>query len=114
MTTQQEFDRELAERMGGFFADPLGFVMFTFPWGKKGTPLENLPDGPDEWTRRMFLALAEHVNENRLLKDLGQQLEVWQSAVASGHGIGKSATVSWIILWLMSTRVDCRGFVTAA
>jgi hypothetical protein len=113
MTTQQEFDRELAERMGGFFADPLGFVMFTFPWGKKGTPLENFPDGPDLWTRKMFAALAEHVSANLLLKDLGQQLEVWQSAVASGHGIGKSATVSWLILWLMSTRVDCRGFVTA-
>ena len=108
-----EFDKELARHMGQFFNDPLGFVMFSFPWGKKGTPLEHFPDGPDEWTRKMFAALAEHVNGNMLLRDLGEHLDVWQSAVASGHGIGKSATVAWLILWLMSTRVDCRGWVTA-
>jgi hypothetical protein len=111
--TPFEFDKQLAQEIGGFYADPLGFVMFAFPWGKKGTPLENFPDGPDQWTRRLFVALAEHITENLLLADLGQQLEVWQSAIASGHGIGKSATVAWLILWLMSTRIDCRGFVTA-
>jgi hypothetical protein len=111
--TPAEFDKVLAQEIGKFYADPLGFVMFAFPWGKKGTPLENFPDGPDEWSRRLFAALAKHVTNNMDLKDLGQQLEVWQSAVASGHGIGKSATVAWLILWLMSTRIDCRGFVTA-
>ena len=34
-------------------------------------------------------------------------------AVASGHGIGKSALTAWIVLWLMSTRPDARGTVTA-
>ena len=34
-------------------------------------------------------------------------------AVASGHGIGKSALTAWIVLWLMSTRPDSRGTVTA-
>ena len=34
-------------------------------------------------------------------------------AVASGHGIGKSALVAWIILWAMSTLRDTRGVVTA-
>jgi len=33
--------------------------------------------------------------------------------VASGHGIGKSALTAWIVLWLMSTRPDSRGTVTA-
>src|SRR6266851_8019765 len=32
-------------------------------------------------------------------------------AVASGHGIGKSALTAWIVLWLMSTRPDSRGTV---
>jgi hypothetical protein len=111
--TPLEFDRALAEQMGRFYNDPLGFVMFAFPWGKKGTELENFPDGPDQWTRALFAGLAEHVTSNMLLRDLGENLEIWQSAVASGHGIGKSATVAWIILWLMSTRVNCRGIVTA-
>jgi hypothetical protein len=34
-------------------------------------------------------------------------------AVASGHGIGKSALVAWIILWAMSTLHDSRGMVSA-
>jgi len=30
----------------GFFADPLGFVMYVYPWG--GSGLEG-QDGPDRW-----------------------------------------------------------------
>jgi len=36
-----------------------------------------------------------------------------QIAIASGHDIGKSALVAWLILWAMSTFEDCRGVVTA-
>ena len=39
--------------------------------------------------------------------------EAVRLAVASGHGIGKSALVSWIILWALSTLPDTRGVVTA-
>ena len=35
------------------------------------------------------------------------------AAVASGHGVGKSALVAWIILWALSTLPDTRGVVTA-
>jgi len=34
-------------------------------------------------------------------------------AVASGHGIGKSALVAWLVLWALATREDARGVVTA-
>ena len=34
-------------------------------------------------------------------------------AVTSGHGVGKSALVSWIIIWAISTCPDTRGVVTA-
>jgi hypothetical protein len=34
-------------------------------------------------------------------------------AIASGHGIGKSALVAWIILLAMSTLRDSRGVVSA-
>ncbi|MGZ5905641.1 MAG: terminase, partial [Reyranella sp.] len=39
--------------------------------------------------------------------------EAVRMAVASGHGIGKSALVAWIILWALSTVSDTRGIVTA-
>jgi hypothetical protein len=39
--------------------------------------------------------------------------EAVQIAVASGHGVGKSCLVAWIILWAISTFEDTRGVVTA-
>jgi hypothetical protein len=39
--------------------------------------------------------------------------EAVRMAVASGHGIGKSALVAWVILWALSTMSDTRGIVTA-
>jgi hypothetical protein len=35
-------------------------------------------------------------------------------AVASGHGVGKTALVSWLVLWAISTCTDCRGILTAS
>ena len=56
-----------------------------------------------------------------MLTEIGDKLkagrinlsEAIQIAIASGHGIGKSALVSWIILWAISTHADTKGVVTA-
>jgi hypothetical protein len=111
--TPQEFDRELARHIGTFYADPLGFVMFCWPWGKKGTPLEQFPDGPDAWHRQHWEAMGRHIKHNLLRKDLGEDMAPWFSAVASGHGVGKSFEMAVTMHFLMSTRVDFRGIATA-
>jgi hypothetical protein len=36
-----------------------------------------------------------------------------QYAIKSGHGVGKSALVSWLVWWAIATAVDTRGRVTA-
>jgi hypothetical protein len=41
---------------------------------------------------------------------VGQAIRV---AVASGHGVGKSALVAWLILWCMATHENTRIVVTA-
>lgn len=94
---------ELAE-LAAFFAtfthDPLGFVLGAFPWG------EGELEGkyPQQW-------------QQELLKEVGLGLktvgQVIQEAISSGHGIGKSALVSWLIIWAMATFEDCKGVVTA-
>jgi hypothetical protein len=93
----------LIEMIGEFVGDALGFVRFVFPWGEPGSPLEH-EDGPDEWQAMILEALSEGT--------LTPQ-EALRLAVASGHGIGKTALVAWIILWFMSTRPQCAGVVTA-
>ena len=47
-------EQRLLTDVFGFFDDPLSFVLYAFPWGVKGTLLEDFPEGPDEWHLEMF------------------------------------------------------------
>ena len=93
---------DLIVELAAYSSDPYGFVLFAFPWGEVGE-LE-LFTGPQDW-------------QIRVLRDLGDGLltveEAIQIARTSGHGIGKSALVAWIILWAISTFEDTKGVVTA-
>lgn len=93
---------DLVEFLAGFSDDPLGFVYAAFPWGEVGELSEF--SGPQEW-------------QCQVLRDLGDGLlsieEAIQIARTSGHGVGKSALVAWIILWAISTFEDTKGVVTA-
>lgn len=90
----------LVEFIAQFTHDPVGFVWAAYPWGEG----ELKGKQPDTW-------------QINLLSDIKNGLktpsEVIQEAIASGHGIGKSALVCWIIDWAMATYEDCRGVVTA-
>jgi hypothetical protein len=98
----RDYEAELVEEVAGFTKDPLGFVMYAFPWGEPGELRDK--DGPDAWQRE-------------LLEDVGEGLlsieQAIQQATASGHGVGKSALVAWLLLWAISTFEDTRGVVTA-
>lgn len=83
--------------------DPYRWVLYSFPWGRPGTQLAD-QTGPDDWQADILKAVRDG------LVTIGEAL---QFAVASGHGVGKSALVSWLILWAMSTHEDTRGVVTA-
>lgn len=88
--------------------DPLAFVLFAFPWAKQGTPLEHFT-GPRKWQRDVLLDIKEHIKQNSGKVDF----ETLRLAVASGRGIGKSALVSWIVLWMMTTRIGSTVIVSA-
>jgi hypothetical protein len=88
--------------------NPLAFVMMVFPWGQKGTPLEG-HDGPRQWQRKILSDMAAHIAANK-----GKiNFEVLRLAVASGRGVGKSALMSWIVVWYLSTRVGATTLVSA-
>lgn len=101
-------DLVLAEEVGKFFFDPYGFVMFAFPWGVAGTRLAK-QQGPDDWQIEVLVTLGEMLRAGIGLSDALPVL----LAVASGHGIGKTALISWIILWFISTRAHPQIVVTA-
>lgn len=103
--SKAQVEAELIELVASFTHDPLGFVLFAFEWGKG--ELKDF-DGPDDWQRDILTGMGESLRAGELTVQ-----EAIQIAVASGHGIGKSALVSWIILWAISTHEDTKGVVTA-
>jgi hypothetical protein len=105
----QSVDVELAEEISQFYADPLGFVKFAYPWGEPG-PLERY-DGPDEWQAEVLRDLGEKVRERKF--DGIIPVAPIREAISSGHGIGKTTLAAWIVDWLISTRPNCKGTVTA-
>ncbi len=88
--------------------DPLKFVSFLFPWGQKNTPLENFA-GPRKWQREVLKELADHIRDN----DGRIDFETLRMAVSSGRGIGKSALVSWLVIWMLTTRIGSTTIVSA-
>ena len=53
-------DTILAREMARFVGDPLGFVLFAYPWGRAGTELEH-EMGPDPVQKKFLTDLGEHV-----------------------------------------------------
>lgn len=89
--------------------DPEAFVLFAFPWGQKNTPLERF-NGPRRWQRDVLRLITKHIRENRAPDAV---LRALRMAIASGRGIGKSALVSWLILWMLTTRIGSTVIVSA-
>jgi len=89
-----------------FQHDPLGYVEYAFPWGRGELSAHS---GPRQWQREVLEEIGAKLRANA-------EIGVWdavQEAVASGHGVGKSALVAMLIMWAMSTHEDTRGIVTA-
>ena len=84
--------------------DPLAFAQGAFPWGKG--PLKGM-SGPDKWQQKHLAYLRDKLQNGASVD------EVIQTAIAAGHGVGKSGDVAWVILWAISTCADTRGVVTA-
>ncbi len=92
----------LAAELGLYTHDPLGFVQVAFPWGEPGALADR--KGPEPWQSIVLTEIG---------KGLQASDDVIREAVASGHGVGKSALVAWIVLWAIFTCEDARAAVTA-
>jgi hypothetical protein len=88
--------------------NPLAFVMFAFPWGQPGTPLEHFK-GPRKWQREVLTEIGNHIKQNQGKIDF----DTLRHAVSSGRGIGKSALVSWITIWMLTTRIGSTTIISA-
>jgi hypothetical protein len=101
-------DEELAEEMAACYLDPYRFVLMAFDWGRG--ELEKF-EGPDKWQTEHLKNIRDKLQETRSNPET--ENDALFEAVKAGHGVGKTADVAWIILWLMSTRPHFAGVVTA-
>ena len=92
--------------------DPLGFVLYAFPWGQPNTPLAN-HDGPRKWQREALKQMRDHILENHRKVTHNDAPELMKLARASGRGIGKSAFLAWISIWLFSCLPSSTVIVSA-
>lgn len=85
--------------------DPLGFVRAIYPWGEPGSLAGHT--GPRSWQAEDFDLIGQH------LRNPATRHKPLRIARASGHGIGKSAFISMLTHWGLSTMADTRIVVTA-
>jgi len=103
MATLSLPETDLIEFAASCVDDPLRFVLTAFPWGEPGTLLAQ-ETGPDTWQVDVLEEMRAHIQTSTV---------AFRKAVASGHGVGKSALTSWIILWFLATHPHPQAVVTA-
>ena len=68
--------------------------------------------GPDRWACEFLDNLGEEIRK-RGFADVMQAVDPVLYSTVSGHGIGKTCLVAWLVIFIMSTRPLSRGTVTA-
>ena len=119
---KEEYDASLQEAFARLANDPLGFVMFLFPWDSDPAiqVVELAPEyqkrfrckyGPDKWACVFLDRLGQEIKARGF--DGTHSVDPIQFSTASGHGIGKSTLVAWLILFIMCCYPLSKTTVTA-
>lgn len=106
-TIPTDSEADFAAFVGQTYDDPLLHVQLSYPWGKgvlKGRQ-------PDAWHIDFLTELGNEVKKRAF--DGVHAVDPIRFSTASGHGIGKSTLVSWLIRWILDTRPMSKGIVTA-
>ena len=90
-------DKDFAKFLSLCRHDPLAFARGVYP-------ALSAVGGPDKWQADVLSEIGA------LSRDTQSSVRL---AVASGHGIGKTALVAWVIHWFLSTRPHPQVVVTA-
>jgi hypothetical protein len=101
---QTDPELDLIDDMGSFTHDPLQHARYAYEWGE-GSLQDHA--GPRAWQAEIASIIRDH------LSSPATRFTPCRIAVASGHGIGKSALVSMVTKWGLDTCEDTRIVITA-
>lgn len=90
-------------RLREFRDNPLGHARWAYPWGSQALPAS----GPREWQADVMRTIGGH------LADPATRFQPLRIAIASGHGIGKSAGIAMLTKWALDCWLDARVVITA-
>lgn len=138
MDIEQKYEDQLSDDIGMFYADPLGYVMYVFPWDtdpsiqvvelaqgvdeflddedykRQAAYRERFPTckyGPDLWACDFLDELGAEIRKREF--NGHTPVEPIRFATVSGHEIGKSTLVAWLIKFILDTRPLSMITVTA-
>jgi hypothetical protein len=97
-------DDELIALAAECSTDPERWVRMAYDWGNGSLAAHA---GPRAWQSDIFRGIRDH------LSNPATRYQPLMVAVASGHGIGKSAEIGMIVNWALSTCEDCKVVITA-
>lgn len=95
-----------------FRNDPVGFALWSYPWGRAGTPFAHLK-GPRDWQLEELERIGRHVEEQEFAIANGLPAKIWRSSYSSGRGPGKTALFGMASHWHMSTHFGSTTTVAA-
>lgn len=107
---KRDAEAELHDQIGELYADPLEYVRFAFPWGIEGAPLVTYKE-PRIWQCEVLEWLGGEIKARKF--DGITPVAPIRVAVSSGHGAGKGALTGMLTNFIMSTRREAKGTVTA-
>ena len=97
-------EQELRDRLAEFRWDPLGAVLYGFPWGE-GELAKYA--GPRKWQCEELELLGQH------LQNPETRFTTYRRAISSGHGPGKTTLLAFLSWWAQSTFLDAMARITA-
>ena len=92
---------DIGDDVGEFTHDPFEYAIYAYPWGEDRLSAP----GPRVWQGEVLKAIKDHLDDTPHMP--------LRIAVASGHGIGKSALIGMICNWAADTAIDTKVVVTA-
>ena len=106
----QALQLDVADEVGKYFADMVGYLRFAWPWQEKGSGLEHF-DGPEYWVLDLADEISNHIAKNGF--NGHDPVDPIYVAVSSGNGAAKSAFAGMLNNFIMSTRPGSRVTVFA-
>ena len=104
MTSRSDPNEDLIRLAAECRYDPDRWSIAAYDWGEGDLAAHS---GPRQWQREINREIRDH------LADPAKRFTPLRIAVASGHGIGKSAEMGMLSNWAMSGWADCKIVVTA-